>query len=404
MVQTKALTGAFLKINDEEHNMRLPIDSYSPDSKAEASSPTSSIRTRSSSNVPFVQPMLLLDPYNHLSESQSIGRNGEEGGELRMQVGAFESPDLTTAHSTPPRSFRKLLCANRGEIAIRVFRAAVELGMCTVAIFSREDRLAQHRYKADEAYEIMGDFTPVGAYLAMDAIIAIAKRAEVDIIHPGYGFLSENAEFARRVRNAGIAYIGPPADVIAKMGDKTVARQIAIDCGVPVVPGTNAVTGLEQAREFARNHGLPVILKAAMGGGGRGMRIVRLMSELDEQYTRATSEALGAFGDGTIFMERFLPRARHIEVQLLADEQGNVIHLYERDCSVQRRHQKVVEMAPALCLTSDLRCKILEDAVKIAHHVGYQNAGTVEFLVDQESRYYFIEVNPRIQVEHTVTG
>ncbi|RGB33096.1 pyruvate carboxylase [Rhizophagus diaphanus] len=302
--------------------------------------------------------------------------------------------------------FEKLMVANRGEIAIRVFRTAHELSMKTVAIFSFEDRLSMHRYKADEAYQVGSQnvYTPVGAYLAQDEIIRIAKLRGVTMIHPGYGFLAENAGFARKVEAAGITFIGPTPDVIEKMGDKTKARELAIQCGVPVVPGTpGPVSTLEEAKAFINEYGFPIIVKAAMGGGGRGMRVIRDADSLPDSFERAKSEALSAFGDGTVFLERFLDKPRHIEVQLLADGAGNVIHLFERDCSVQRRHQKVVEVAPAVNLSAEVRDAILDDAVKLAKAVNYRNAGTAEFLVDSEGRHYFIEINPRIQVEHTIT-
>ncbi|KAJ1546359.1 pyruvate carboxylase [Nowakowskiella sp. JEL0078] len=299
-----------------------------------------------------------------------------------------------------------VLAANRGEIAIRVFRAAHELGMHSVAIYSHEDRLAPHRNKATQAFQLgqRGQFTPVGAYLAIDEIISIAKRQKVTVIHPGYGFLSENAEFARKVEANGIAFAGPPANVIESCGDKTKARDLAIAAGVPVVPGSDGpVENLEQANDFVAKYGFPIIIKAAMGGGGRGMRVVRDEHSLAHMFERAKSEALAAFGDGTVFIERLLERPRHIEVQLLADSYGNVIHLFDRDCSVQRRHQKVVEMGPALNLPEEVRQNLLNDAVKLARAANYRNAGTAEFLVDAQNRYYFIEINPRIQVEHTVT-
>ncbi|KAL1926277.1 hypothetical protein VTP01DRAFT_5974 [Rhizomucor pusillus] len=303
-------------------------------------------------------------------------------------------------------NLRKLMVVNRGEIAIRVCRTAHELSMRTVAIFSYEDRLSMHRYKADESYQIgkIGQFTPVGAYLAQDEIVRIAKERGVSMIHPGYGFLSENAEFARKVEAAGITFIGPSPDVIESLGDKTKARQIAMECGVPVVPGTpGPVSEFSEAKAFIQEYGFPIIIKAAMGGGGRGMRVVRDEASLEDAFNRAKSEALSAFGDGTVFIERFLDKPRHIEVQLLADRAGNVVHLFERDCSVQRRHQKVVEIAPAKNLDNTVREAILNDAVKIAKAVKYKNAGTAEFLVDNQGRYYFIEINPRIQVEHTIT-
>ncbi|KAJ7635998.1 pyruvate carboxylase [Mycena polygramma] len=304
-------------------------------------------------------------------------------------------------HSGP---LPKILVANRGEIAIRVFRSAHELAMHTVAIYSFEDRLSAHRQKSDEAYQVGKGLTPVGAYLAQDDIIRIALEHGVDMIHPGYGFLSENAEFARKVEQAGLAFIGPSPEVIDGLGDKTKARTLAMKVGVPVVPGTpGAVASYTDGDAFIKEYGFPVIIKAAMGGGGRGMRVVREQSDFKDAFERATSEAKSAFGDGTVFIERFLERPRHIEVQLLADAQGNTIHLFERDCSVQRRHQKVVEVAPATHLPEEVRQAILADAIKLAKSVGYRNAGTAEFLVDQMGRHYFIEINPRIQVEHTIT-
>ncbi|KAG8904341.1 pyruvate carboxylase [Tulasnella sp. 403] len=304
-------------------------------------------------------------------------------------------------HSGP---LTKILVANRGEIAIRVFRTAHELAMHTVAIYSFEDRLSAHRQKADEAYQVGKGLTPVGAYLAQDSIIDIAIEHGVDMIHPGYGFLSENAEFARKVEDAGLAFVGPTPEAIDTLGDKTKARTVAMQCGVPCVPGTpGPVASYKDAAKFIEEYGFPVIIKAAMGGGGRGMRVVREASEFESSFSRAVSEAKSAFGDGTVFIERFLDRPRHIEVQILADGQGNVIHLFERDCSVQRRHQKVVEVAPAMHLPENVRQAMLDDAIKIARSVGYRNAGTAEFLVDQLGRHYFIEINPRIQVEHTIT-
>ncbi|KAK0624743.1 pyruvate carboxylase [Bombardia bombarda] len=300
----------------------------------------------------------------------------------------------------------KILVANRGEIPIRIFRTAHELSLHTIAIFSYEDRLSMHRQKADEAYVIgkRGQYTPVGAYLASDEIVKIAVEHGAQMIHPGYGFLSENAEFARKVENAGLIFIGPSPEVIDSLGDKVSARKLAIKAGVPVVPGTEgAVERFEEVKEFTDKYGFPIIIKAAYGGGGRGMRVVREQASLQESFERATSEAKSAFGNGTVFVERFLDKPKHIEVQLLGDNHGNVVHLYERDCSVQRRHQKVVEIAPAKDLPVETRDAILRDAVKLAKSVNYRNAGTAEFLVDQQNRYYFIEINPRIQVEHTIT-
>ncbi|KAJ9622092.1 pyruvate carboxylase [Knufia peltigerae] len=301
---------------------------------------------------------------------------------------------------------KKLLVANRGEIPIRIFRTAHELSLQTVAVFSYEDRLGMHRQKADEAYMIgkRGQYTPVGAYLAGDEIIKIALAHGVQMIHPGYGFLSENAEFARKVEEAGIIFVGPSYQVIDALGDKVSARRLAMKCDVPCVPGTEGpVAKYEEVKAFTDKYGFPIIIKAAFGGGGRGMRVVRDQESLKDSFERATSEAKSAFGNGTVFVERFLDKPKHIEVQLLGDNHGNVVHLYERDCSVQRRHQKVVEIAPAKDLPAEVRDAILSDAVKLAKSVNYRNAGTAEFLVDQQNRYYFIEINPRIQVEHTIT-
>ncbi|TKA54550.1 Pyruvate carboxylase, partial [Cryomyces minteri] len=301
---------------------------------------------------------------------------------------------------------KKILVANRGEIPIRIFRTAHELSLQTVAVFSYEDRLSMHRQKADEAYVIgkRGQYTPVQAYLAGDEIIKIAKQHDVNLIHPGYGFLSENAEFARNVEAAGLIFVGPSPETIDALGDKVSARTLAMKCKVPVVPGTEGpVEKFEDVKKFTDEYGFPIIIKAAFGGGGRGMRVVREQASLKDSFERATSEAKSAFGNGTVFVERFLDRPKHIEVQLLGDNHGNVVHLYERDCSVQRRHQKVVELAPAKDLPVETRDAILNDAVKLAQSVNYRNAGTAEFLVDQQNRYYFIEINPRIQVEHTIT-
>jgi len=300
----------------------------------------------------------------------------------------------------------KLLVANRGEIPIRIFRTAHELSLQTVAVYSHEDRLSMHRQKADEAYVIgkRGQFTPVGAYLASAEIVKIAVQHGVNMIHPGYGFLSENYEFAKMVEDAGIIWIGPRPETINEVGDKVSARILAQKSNVPTVPGTpGPVEKYEDAKTFTDEYGFPVIIKAAFGGGGRGMRVVWKQEELKDAFERAASEALSAFGNGTVFIERFLYRPKHIEVQLLGDNYGNVVHLYERDCSVQRRHQKVVELAPAKDLPQATRDAILNDAVRLAKTARYRNAGTAEFLVDQENRHYFIEINPRIQVEHTIT-
>ena len=302
------------------------------------------------------------------------------------------------------RAFKRVLCANRGEIAIRVFRACTELGFRTVAIFSEEDRVHLHRYKADEAYLVGKGLEPVAAYLAEDEIVELAKRHEVDAIHPGYGFLAERASFARKCRQAGIVFVGPSPEAIEEFGDKVAARKIAQAAGVPTVPGTpEAIKTLEAARAFCADAGYPVMIKASAGGGGRGMRVVRSSAELPEMLERARSEAKKAFGDDAVFIEKLMVRPKHIEVQVLGDNHGNLVHLFERDCSVQRRHQKVVEYAPAWSLPDNLRARLADDALKIARQVKYSNAGTVEFLVAEDGQHYFIEVNPRIQVEHTVT-
>src|ERR1700720_550132 len=303
------------------------------------------------------------------------------------------------------RPIRKLLAANRSEIAIRIFRAANELGLRTVAIYSQEDRLALHRFKADEAYLIGAGKGPVEAYLDIAGIVALAKEKEVDAIHPGYGFLSENPAFARACENAGIKFVGPTPDLLELLGDKTTARRLAAAAGVAVLPGTaEPVKTSAAAHRAADEIGYPVMVKAAMGGGGRGMRVVHDAAELDRLLEEAQGEARSAFGDGSVFLEKYLARARHLEVQILGDEHGELLHLYERDCSVQRRHQKVVEVAPAANLPASVRSELCEAAVRIARKANYRNAGTVEFLFDVDaSKWYFIEVNPRIQVEHTVT-
>ena len=303
------------------------------------------------------------------------------------------------------RAIRKLLAANRSEIAIRIFRAANELGLRTVAVYSNEDRLALHRFKADEAYQVGAGKGPVEAYLDIPGIIAIAKAHEVDAIHPGYGFLSENPAFARACAKAGITFVGPTPELLELLGDKTAARRLAAKAGVPTLPGTeNPVSTPEEALKIAAEIGYPVIVKAAMGGGGRGMRVVHDESQLAARLEEAQGEARSAFGDASVFLEKYLPRAKHIEVQILADEHRNLLHLYERDCSVQRRHQKVVEVAPAVNLPERIRAEICAAAVQIARTANYHNAGTVEFLYDVDSHHwYFIEVNPRVQVEHTVT-
>jgi pyruvate carboxylase len=300
---------------------------------------------------------------------------------------------------------KKLLALNRGEIAIRIFRAANELGLQTVAIYSQEDRLSLHRFKADEAYLVGQGLGPVQAYLDVHGIVALAKEKGVDAIHPGYGFLSENPELPRACAAVGITFVGPSDKMLERLGDKTAARRLAIEAGVPVLPGTEKpVESLEQARKIAPKIGFPLILKAAFGGGGRGMRIVNRADDLEARFHEATAEAHAAFGNGAVFLERYIRRARHVEVQILGDQHGNIVHLWERDCSVQRRHQKVVEVAPAIGLDDSIRGALCAAAVRLCSHAGYYSAGTVEFLVDNESgQWFFIEVNPRVQVEHTVT-
>ena len=302
------------------------------------------------------------------------------------------------------RTFRKVMAANRGEIAIRIFRACTELGIGTVAIYSEEDKLSLHRYKADEAYLIGKGKSPIDAYLGIDEIIALAKHHDVDAIHPGYGFLAENAEFAEKCELAGIAFIGPTGEMQRALGDKVAARKVAVAAGVPTVPGTEEpIEREEEALKFAKDHGYPIIIKAAAGGGGRGMRVARTRKELLEGLVAAGSEAKASFGNPAVFLERYLENPKHIEVQVLGDNHGNLVHFYERDCSIQRRHQKVVEFAPSLSLPQKTREELCTAALKIAGQVNYRNAGTVEFLLDQEGNWYFIEMNPRIQVEHPVT-
>ena len=304
----------------------------------------------------------------------------------------------------PERHFQKVLAANRGEIAIRIFRACYDLGLNTVAMYSKEDTLSLFRTKADEAYLIGEKNSPLGAYLDIGEIIDLARRRGVDAIHPGYGFLSENADFVRACEEAGIAFIGPKSDTMARMGDKLAAKQIAIGCGVPIVPGcTEPLRNGDEALEKAVSFGFPVILKAAGGGGGRGMRRCDTPEEVKPAFELVKSEAKKAFGNDDIFIEKFIVEPKHIEVQILGDQYGNVMHLGERDCSLQRRYQKVVEVAPAWSVPEETREKLRADAVKIAKSVGYVSAGTVEFLVDAYGNHYFIEMNPRIQVEHTVT-
>ncbi|AMV59811.1 Pyruvate carboxylase [Pediococcus damnosus] len=298
---------------------------------------------------------------------------------------------------------KKVLVANRGEIATRIFRACKELSLKTVAIFAKEDELSVHRFKADEAYLVGAGKKPVEAYLDIEDIIRIAKENNVDAIHPGYGFLSENEEFARRCEEEGLTFIGPKVAHLHMFGDKLEAKAVAEKAGITTIPGTkDPVTSFAQVKAFADKHGYPIMLKAALGGGGRGMRIVHKASELKESYERAKSEAMQSFGSDEMYLEKYLQSPKHIEVQILADQFGNVLHLFERDCSVQRRNQKVVEIAPSVTLPLALRKRICDAAVRLMQSVHYVNAATVEFLVEKD-QFYFVEVNPRVQVEHTVT-
>ncbi len=302
-------------------------------------------------------------------------------------------------------SFKKLLAANRSEIAIRIFRAAAELRMRTVAVYAQEDRLGMHRFKADESYLVGADKGPVAAYLDIASIVALAKEKQVDAIHPGYGFLSENADFARACAEAGITFIGPRPELLDMMGDKTAARNVCQEIGVPVLPGTDeAISDREEAMAAAHEIGFPLIIKAAFGGGGRGMRVVQRAEDLGTALEEAQSEADRAFGNDAVFIEKFIPKVKHIEVQILGDSHGNVVHLHERDCSVQRRHQKVIEVAPSYGLPEGVISELCDGAVRLAREIGYDNAGTVEFLYDLDvHEWFFIEMNPRVQVEHTVT-
>ena len=300
-------------------------------------------------------------------------------------------------------TIKRLLVANRGEIAIRVFRAASELNIRTIAIYTYEDRYSLHRYKADEAYQIGPDDEQLKPYLDIEEIITLAKKKKADAIHPGYGFLSENVDFARRCREEGIIFVGPTPEAMARLGDKIQAKVVARAADVPVIEDSKDLQTGDEALAAAQKIGFPVMLKAAAGGGGRGMRVVREESELKQAFKEASGEALKAFGNGTVFMEKYVDNPKHIEIQLLGDNFGNLVHLYERDCSVQRRFQKVVEVAPSTGLAQETRDKLYNYALQIGKEVNYSNAGTVEFLVDEQENIYFIEVNPRIQVEHTIT-
>ncbi len=309
----------------------------------------------------------------------------------------------------------KILVANRSEIAIRVFRAANELGLKTVAVWAEEDKLALHRFKADEAYQIGAgphlekQMGPIESYLSIDEILRVAKLSGADAIHPGYGLLSESPEFVDACAEAGITFIGPKADTMRRLGNKVAARNLAVEAGVPVVPATDPLPNdIETIAQMADSIGYPIMLKASWGGGGRGMRVIRSADDLEREALEARREAAAAFGKDEIYLERLVERARHVEVQILGDAHGTCVHLFERDCSVQRRNQKVVERAPAPYLNDDQRAELCGYALKIARATDYLGAGTVEFLMDMDANdgkgaFYFIEVNPRVQVEHTVT-
>ena len=302
------------------------------------------------------------------------------------------------------KPFKRVLVANRGEIAIRVYRALNELGITTVGIYSKEDRYALFRSKADESYPLNPEKGPIDAYLDIDTIIKIALAANVDAIHPGYGFLSENPDFVDACERNGIVFIGPSSQIMNAMGDKISSKKMAIDAQVPIIPGVDyAIKDIDTATKIAAEVGFPIMLKASNGGGGRGMRIVNTMEDLEKEFNEAKNESKKAFGDDKIFIEKYLRAPKHIEVQILGDNYGNVVHLYDRDCSVQRRHQKVVEYAPAFSIPDETRQIIFDSAIRLSKAVGYRNAGTLEFLVDADNNPYFIEMNPRIQVEHTVS-
>ena len=301
------------------------------------------------------------------------------------------------------RSIRKILIANRGEIAVRVIRACRDMGLTSVAVYSEADCTAYHVRLADEAY-LIGEALSSESYLVHDKIIDVAKKSGADAIHPGYGFLAENATFAQRCADEGIIFIGPSPETISMLGDKIQARRAAIEANLPVVPGAEIdAANVHKALEMAADVRFPILIKATAGGGGKGMRMVEKAEEFEEAVKRASSEALSAFGDGRVFIEHFLQRPRHIEIQILCDHHGNCIHLGERECSIQRRHQKLIEESPSPFVTEKLRQEMGEAAIKIARSTGYIGAGTVEFMVDQEGYYYFLEVNTRLQVEHPVT-
>jgi len=299
---------------------------------------------------------------------------------------------------------QKILVANRGEIAIRIFRAASELNIKTVAIYTYEDRFSLHRYKADQAFQIGEDNNPLKPYLNINEIIHLAKVNEVDAVHPGYGFLSENPDFAQACITEGIIWIGPSPEVMRNLGDKIAAKKIAAQANIPVIEASpEPLTDLEAVQAYAIKIGYPIMIKAATGGGGRGMRVVHQATDLNKAYLEASSEAKTAFGDDRVFIEKYIDNPKHLEVQILGDKHGNLVHLFERDCSVQRRFQKVVEIAPSIGLQQGTLNALHQYAVNICKQAGYVNAGTVEFLVDKAENIYFIEVNTRIQVEHTIT-
>jgi len=298
--------------------------------------------------------------------------------------------------------FKKILIANRGEIAVRVMRACREMGILSVAVFSEVDRAALHVTSADEAYSI-GPAAARESYLSIAKILEVAKRTGAEAIHPGYGFLSENPQFARACADAGVKFIGPPASAMELMGSKTRARKAMQAAGVPMVPGSTKGLSVAEAAELAASIGFPVMIKAAAGGGGKGMRLVHTPDELPQAFATAQSEAQRAFNDGEVYLEKFIVNPRHIEIQVLGDEHGNVVYLGERECSVQRRHQKVIEEAPSAGVDEDLRQRMGAVAVQAAKSAGYTNAGTVEFLVDANRNFYFLEMNTRLQVEHPVT-
>ena len=299
--------------------------------------------------------------------------------------------------------FKKILIANRGEIALRVIQACRELGVPTVAVYSTADRDSLHVTYADEEV-CVGPPASAKSYLNISSIISAAEITGADAIHPGYGFLSENAHFAEVLRDCGLAWIGPPPDVIRRMGDKAKARQTAVAAGVPVLPGSQEpLASAAAASELAARIGLPVILKASAGGGGRGMRIVREEHEVESQFATASAEAEKAFGDGSVYLEKYLEEPRHIEFQVFGDKHGNVIHLGERECSIQRRHQKLIEESPSVALDAELRRRMGDASVRLCEAVGYENAGTIEYLLDEDGSFYFMEMNTRIQVEHPVT-